>query len=282
MYLIYNIHGLLLVVKVKMESQFALLSFLPWISSIIKFVVFVWIGFLLWFIYVFVVNPFLVRRKYAKYPNVKQSKDFQFMKGDLYEIIENENKGAFRYWHYAEMALEDNPPDLYLKFSGPRPILLMFSPKAIREFAKLVPSKIDRNDYFLDRYLGKMFYGSLASSKSTERWKLRRDTSMKMLGINFASRYIQLLVENVKEGISKLEVGKEINFTSAFTDIEFDFTCKLLFGKDFGQLISKIPFKTADGTFEEIGMGECIYRLLLDTYATSFSDWNIKKLNCER
>ena len=181
--------------------------------------------------------------------------------------MENQEKGAFRYWHYVEMALQDNPPDLYLKFAGPLPILLMFTPKAIRELAKKVPNQIDRNDYLMDRYIGKMFIGSYSTAKSNERWKLRRDTSMKTLGLNFASRYIQLLVENISKGISNLEVGKEINFTSAFTEIEFDFTCKLLFGKDFEQKINGVQFNNADGTVEEIFMGEWIYRLLLDSYA---------------
>ena len=196
------------------------------------------------------------------------------MKGDLYEVKENEAKKQFRYWHHIEMASSDNQPDLYLRFVGPTPFVMLFSPQALREFSKLVPHKIDRNDYFLDRYLGKIFYNSFTTDKSHERWKLRRDTSMRTLGINFASRYVQLLVENLETCLKKIEIGKEINFSLEFAQIDYEFTSKLLFGRDFDQREKNIPYRNSDGSIKMVDLGELIYLNMDDTLF--FFNFNIE------
>ena len=109
----------------------------------------------------------------------------------------------------------------------------MFSTKAVREFSKQYLTKIDRNDYMLNRFIGKLFYDSFATRKSDENFKGRRETIMKTLGINFASRYIPTLIENLESNLKELETNKEIDFTHIISRIGFDFICKLIFGKNY-------------------------------------------------
>ena len=163
---------------------------IAWSILKIAFMLFLCLAFVV-FVKV-IVNPYFTRQRYRKYKNVVQSNHSHYLLGDIYEMEENIANNRFIYWHYVELATKDTQPDIYLKFNGWTPLFLMFSTKAVREFSKQYLTKIDRNDYMLNRTIGKMFYNSFATKKSDENFKGRRDTIMKTLGINFSSRFIHL------------------------------------------------------------------------------------------
>ena len=216
----------------------------------------------------YIIMPYFVRAKYRRYRNVAQSKDFQFMKVDIVEIEANARRNAFLYWHYAELAAYgEHHPDIYLKFTGPTSMFLMFSPKALHEFKKLQPEKIDRDSYFINRVVGKFFYKSLLQEKSTEHWKDRRNTAMKTLGINFASRYISTLVDSLDACVKKWKVGEKFDFTAAFCETQFQFTSQMMFGKDFNLNNLEFHYHNESGQLETVNMHTIFNKIKMDTYA---------------
>lgn len=148
----------------------------------------IWAGFILKLAIVFgvmvgmyllnliIIIPYFVKSKYRKYPNVSMSPRPQMIKGDIVDLIANTEDNKYRYWHYIDEALKENKPDIYVKFNGPTPMYLIFSVKALAHFKKLIPTKIDRDSVFIDKTIGKIFYGSYATALSNQNWKDRRDT----------------------------------------------------------------------------------------------------------
>ena len=213
-----------------------------------------------------VLMPFIIRSKYRKYPNVKMSERVNFLKGDLCENEHNIAQGIFQYWHYAELAISKNKPDIYLKFIGPTPLFLIFSSKALEQMKNMQPTKIDRDNIFINKFLGKMFYNSLGQAPSNANWKHRRDSSMRAMGINFASGYIKTLVNCMEKAVSKWKVGDKINFTKEFSTIEFLFTAQVLFGKDFDMSNKTFAYENEHGEIEKVDMATAVYKIAFDTF----------------
>lgn len=94
---------------------------------------------------------------------------------------------------------------------------------------------------------------------------------MRTLGINFASNYIGDLVSIIDKNLSTWKVGDHIDFTEAFSAIEFEFTCHMLFGLDFKHKDSEFNYLNENGQFEKMSMQQILRRLTLDTFS-SFVD----------
>ncbi|CAI2366518.1 unnamed protein product [Moneuplotes crassus] len=212
-----------------------------------------------------IAMPLLVRWKYKRYPNVKFSPSATLFKGDHAHVEKNVGDDKFAYWHYAEYALSDSKPDIYIKFIGPTPMFMMFSLKALTEMKKLQPNKIDRDNVFIDKLIGKIFYGSVAQSPSNAHWKLRRQSAMKAMGMNFASGYIQKLVQCMEEVASQWREGKIIDFTKQFSYIQFLFMSKVLFGQEFDLSNYMFEYETEKGEIKEINMHDMMNRVVEDT-----------------
>ena len=143
----------------------------------------------------------------------------------------------------------------------------MFSTKAVREFSKQYLTKIDRNDYMLNRVIGKIFYDSFIARKSDANFKERRETVMKTLGINFASRYIPMLIENLDNGLKEIDLNEEIDFTYAISRIGFDFIWKLLFGKNYKtKLDNKFNYIMMDGSTITLDFAEMFIKIVRDIF----------------
>jgi cytochrome P450 len=242
------------------------MDFIVLFWGIIKLVLLFATGLMAYLVNEFLVIPYFIRSKYRKYKNVAQSEDFQFMKGDLVDVERNTLQNKYRYWHYAEASAQKDHPDIYIKFLGNKPMYLMFSVQAVAEMNKLQPTKIDRDEYFLNLFIGKIFRNSFAQKLSDNNWKDRRNTSMKTLGINFASRYIQTLIGILDEEVKTWKVGSEFDFTTTFSSILFLFTCKTLFGNDVNIKQKKLKYKNSNGEFEEVTMETMIQKLAMDYY----------------
>jgi hypothetical protein len=237
-----------------------------WAGFVVKLLVIAAILVAGYLVNLIVIIPYFVRSKYRRYSNVSMSSRPQTFKGDLVDLTANVDNNVYRYWHYIDEALKENKPDIYLKFIGPTPMYLIFSVKALAQFKKLIPTKIDRDSVFLDKMIGKVFYGSYGSSLSNQNWKDRRDTSMRTLGINFASNYIGELVSIIDKHLTTWKVGDNIDFTDAFSAIEFQFIAYMLFGLDFVLEDHEFKYLTPNGQFENVNMQQILFRLATDSF----------------
>ena len=218
-------------------------------------------------LYKFVLRPYQIRAKYRRYPNVYMSNQFTLWKGDMVEVEKNVQNNVTRYWHYAELAVTTgNKYDVYLKFNGPIPMFLILSTKALQDFVKLQPTKIDREASYINRLFGKIFPKSFSHELSGDNWNTRRNTAMKTLGINFASKYIPLLVESIDACVSSWKPGDTVNFTEEFSKSQFVFTGKTLFGNDFTLTSVDYSYLNKNGELETLNMHQIFVRLIVDVY----------------
>ena len=113
--------------------------------EITKYVLFVLIAYMVYFTYEFIVKPFMYRKMYQKYPNVKIADKFIPVLGDTAYAIQNVRSNRHMVWEHIKNGVEN--PDCDIKFitRGPEIRYLMTSPEAIKQFINLIPAKIDRN-----------------------------------------------------------------------------------------------------------------------------------------
>lgn len=218
-------------------------------------------------VYKFVISPVLIRRKYRKYSNMHQTESLQLWKGDLATMEENIEKKAFTYWHYAEIAMQkEKKYDFCLKFYGPMPLYVIFSPKAIREVIQMMPNKIDREESYFNKIFGKIFLESFLLERSNDNWKHRRNTVFKTLGINFSSKFIPLLLKCFDDVVSTWKVGP-LDFTERFAECQFLFSCKMLFGDDFTLETDDFNYLHANGQYEKMNMRKIFILIGADMFA---------------
>ncbi|CAI2366752.1 unnamed protein product [Moneuplotes crassus] len=213
-----------------------------------------------------VVAPTLFRMKYRRYPNVQMSSEATLFKGDHALVEKNVANNAFGMWYYYEIALSDNKPDLYVKFIGPEPMFVIYSTKALAQLKKLTPSKIDRDETFANKFLGKIFPTSFTQAESGDNWRARRNSLMKAMGLNYASGYIQKLLSCMEQVASQWKPGTKLDFTKDFAEVEFLFMTKVLFGKEFDLQNFLFDYEQADGKIEQMDMQRVMQKIALDTF----------------
>lgn len=58
---------------------------------------------------------------------------------------------------------------------------------------------------------------------------------MKIMGINFASQYITMMIQSTDKWAKQLPTDKEIDFSYEISLLTFDIISKILFGRDIDQ-----------------------------------------------
>ena len=101
--------------------------------------------FILNFVYSFIYKPWRARLKYSKYPNVTMTEKYYPMLGEIKLLNENsaQNKPVLHHY-YKDSNKKGDKIDLRLTQFGAFHRIEAISPKAIDEFEKLIPHKIDR------------------------------------------------------------------------------------------------------------------------------------------
>ena len=89
------------------------------------------------------------------------------------------------------------------------PAFRIRSPQAIKEFEKMIPSKIDRNKDL--KGFNKMALDGFGNNRSNADYLKRRKTYLKLLSLNTSSKYIPDIHFRLKNHLSKWEVGKKYN-----------------------------------------------------------------------
>jgi cytochrome P450 len=126
-------------------------------------------------------------------------------------------------------------------FSGPKPLFLIYSSQACEEFLKLIPTKIDRFANHL-KHFGRITKGAVDQIPSNSNWKQRRDRIMKIMGVNFSSKYLPLMIQALENKSKNWVIGQYIDFTSEMTFITFDIITQILFGKDIKDKIGDLNY----------------------------------------
>ena len=225
-------------------------------------------------LYEYIYRPLKYRARYGKYQNVIMTNKFVPLLGDLSLVIQNEKDHKSKFHHNIEDSLENKGFDIQLFILGSYVYLDLCSMKAFDEFEKLVPSKIDRDD-MQGIPVVNIIGGSLGVSSSDEKWAQRRKEMGKLIGINFCSQHIPLMIETMDKYIEQSPLNQEISFTKMFAKVTFEIITKIFFGKDitegmekmeyvcprtggksmlaFGEFFPKISFDQIESFFDPIG-----------------------------
>jgi hypothetical protein len=86
----------------------------------------------------------MYRRRYRKYPNIYVFEKSSVLAGDFLDHMDDVKAGKVFYDYMRHKSAEMCQKDIKLQFYSSTPAFKIVTPKAQKEFANLVPSKIDR------------------------------------------------------------------------------------------------------------------------------------------
>ena len=183
-------------------------------------------------IYEFIYLPWRIRRKYKNWPNVAMTEKFYPMLGDIAIIVQNEKENKHKMIHYVELALKNKDYDLNITQMGDLTQIDVLSPKALTEFEKFIPEKIDRHHNGDGFPVGNILPRSLVVTESTQEWLERRKEEIKTLGINRISQYIPMMIATTDEWAKTVNRNQRIDISLEVSRIVFRVIAKILFGDD--------------------------------------------------
>ncbi|CAI2366632.1 unnamed protein product [Moneuplotes crassus] len=219
---------------------------------------------IVYFLNAFVVQPWLFKRRYRKFRNVVMSQSTSlFGEYEVVERMKKENK--FMSYYLMEDGVKNSEMDIRVVFSGKQPYFLLTSCRAFKEFRDLCPKDIDRWDHS-SKSFGRMCVGSLDQIRSNQDWKQRRDAIMKVIGINFSSRFIPLMIRKIKENTNAWKQNEEIDLSKEMQSTTFAIITEILFGIDIKQKIGLIDYKDFKGKVHQINFEQYITTLSKDCF----------------
>ena len=218
--------------------------------------------------YLFV--PWRDRQKYKNYKNVGMSEKFHPMLGDIAIIFENENNNRYRRQIFIDLGMQKPHLDFYLFQPGPITLFSLVSIQAFDEFEKLIPHKIDRYNHKKFSFVD-IVRGSFALNQSNEDWNERRKTIMKTIGINYASKFIPLMIQTVDKWLVCVKKNESINITIEMQKITFNIMSIILFGSDIENMEPVLYQSPLDGSRKHLSFEEFFFALSKDIFDTYLS-----------
>ncbi len=213
-----------------------------------------------------IIRPWLMRRKYLKYPNWMQSSKFYPVLGDFTLLFESKKQNKFIFSWYMDSVKQNKNFDIRLYFYGEDPQFQIVSLRAHKEFIDLFPHKVDRSDS-MKRSLVKIWIGSFDQYLTNEKYKLIRSEFLKAIGFNEISARIKEIIEIFDSFINAWPEEKDINLIELVQDITFEVINNLLFGNDSAKIMNKWRFIELDGSESILGFSEWFRRILNDTFS---------------
>lgn len=77
---------------------------------------------------------------------------------------------------------------------------------------------------------------------NNQNWFNRRKATMKILALNYVSKYIPMMIECADEVISNLKVGQTYEIKREISKITFKIITKILFGRDISERMPKLLY----------------------------------------
>jgi len=219
-------------------------------SSVLKYTLFGFISFIIYFVYKFIFVAWNSRRTFSKYQNVAMTKKFYPVLGDLAEIKQRMDSGVYNFYNLIDITLEGGK-DMKLTFIGHRMMIDLLSIDAMEQMIKLCPKSIDR--YSSENFpIWYVVRNSLLLIPSTKNWQMRRKTTTKLIGINNISSYIPMMIKCVDHVLEQHDknldseiVGTpsdDTNLTVLMKRISFKIICIILFGQDIHDFEKKVDY----------------------------------------
>ena len=248
-----------------MESYFLSLLWI-WIKAVLA--ILIW--FVIYKVYELLILPWIIWKEYAKYPNVLVRKKFYPPIGDVVTFCKNERENKDRIQAHIDIALNKNNTDIKLVQFGPVILFSLCSPKALNEFEKLIPEKLDRFNH--NKFLvGNIAPNSIILMQSNRRWDKRRKAILKTIGINFVSKYIPMMTKIVDEWIDEVSIGADLDLSFELNKITFRIITKILFGRDIDKMDKCVYISPINRTKQTLNFEECYFRYFKNEFDSHLS-----------
>lgn len=189
----------------------------------------------------FVVKPYLVRLRFKKYKNVGMNEQYHPVVGDLADIYRWLREGKYVFYYIIEYVQKHPEVDLFISQYGKKTLISPCSVRAYTELEKLAPEKVDRIDS-PENPVSRMAPGSLINMISTPEWDKRRKNLLKTIGINFCSRFIDMMNRWVDNELSHYKPGDRVDLIDVTGHITFSIIAKIFLGQDIYEKISKFKY----------------------------------------
>lgn len=108
---------------------------------------------------------------------------------------------------------------------------------------------------------------SFAVIESTANWNERRKYILKIIGINYSSRYIPLMIDIVDNWAKNVKKNELIDLSFEISRITFRIFSKILFGRDIEKFENIVYKSPDDGSLTELSFEDCYFRYTKDTLA---------------
>ena len=172
--------------------------------------------------------------------------EFNPVVGDLISVLKNEKENKFRNQESIDWALFMPDSDFIFAQLGPQSFIYVCSKKALDEFEKYIPEAIDRHNHE-GLLLANFSPKAMSLLPSNKSWDERRKHILKIIGINFASKYIPMMNQIVDDWIKEVKIGENYDLTGEINKITFRIIAKMLFGRDIDKM-DFIEFTTLEDT----------------------------------
>ena len=193
------------------------------------------------------------------------SDNYQPFLGEHSTLREWIKNNKYQIYYLMDASLRHKDWDIRLTFSGKNPYFFFNSVQAWEEFKNLFPDKIDRWDY-VKKAAGRVSIGSLDQRKTDSEWKTRRDAIMRTMGINYASKFIPMMIEKFDKVSKNWKEGEWIFFFDEMKAITFEIISSILFGEDIIEKIGLLKYKWTDGSVSDLNLEGYLIKIQ--------DDWN--------
>lgn len=183
-------------------------------------------------LYIYIYKPYRTWSHFKKYDNVEVTSKFYPVLGNYALMKKRIQNKEYQFWDYNDTVINRPHKDMILFQFGTQCNVDLLTIRAVEEFDKLVPESIDRVEY----PQGPIWYGtrgSILQMASTEYWKERRTSSIKLIGINQISCYLITMFQSCDMWLDSWKIDDPINFSSKCKSISFKVISRMMFGNDF-------------------------------------------------
>jgi hypothetical protein len=181
---------------------------------------------------------------------------------------EAENNGKSEICPHIESIMENPKSDFMLEFYHKDLWVHFYSHKAIKELIKLIPTKVDRDDFEQINF-GKMYPISMDKVKTDKYFQQRKDMIFKKTNIKRPGDHVQTMMEEIDKAIVDWKEDDIINVIEVISTIALRITAIAIFDKNYFSQVGNCRYIQSNGEQAEVGIVKMMQEVsddLIDSY----------------
>ena len=183
------------------------------------------------------------------------------------------SEGKFRFG-FLYMGIDAAHYDIRLGNMGSTILFDVMSPQAMAEISHLIPDKVDRSTDREGVQFARAFLKSTALKRTEDDYKKTRTVFLKLLGFNFASKYIPTMIDVIREKVETWKEGDKIDWLHEMGDVALKIIVRVMFGKDINNRIPEMNYTKKNGEVVKMDFYHFFPALMRDYLVAVFEPQN--------